>query len=964
MLSSVIVDNKPNFEINNNRELSFYYQNCRGLRSKTSQFFSASSLNEFSVIALTETWLDNSIFSSELFSDNYNVYRADRNYQAMNCSRGGGVLLAINKCWSSSQVIINTNDYFLHLQSIDILIVKISTKCSQLYIILIYVPPNTSNNDFELLFESLESLEFMYENDILLLGDFNITSYISHVLHSTSSTQVSLLENFLQIFDLTQYNKVLNGHDRILDLIISNGKCSVSRCLDPLLNEDTHHPALSFECTLDLNPGRKNNFQKCFHNSYNFRKANFPVLYRSISNIDWNFLEVFENVEDATTYFYGKLYSVFDKCVPIFKTPRKRNYPPWFTIQIINKIKLKTKVHHKFRQFNDPRDYDEFSRLRRDIKSEIDASYSEYITDLESGLKANPNRFWSFVNNKKGKSRIDNKMNYNGVSLDTPENILNAFADFFAQSYGPSSLSQVDETIELSLITNVLNIPSFSQDEILTALKQIKPKMTTGPDDIPAFIVRDCAQILAPPLTVLINLCLKYSIFPNSWKISKVCPVYKKGNQCDIVNFRPISIISNFSKVFEIVLYNRLYNHVCRQISPFQHGFMKGRSTVTNLINITQFIAESIDKQTQTDVIYTDFSKAFDKLDHNILIKRLIEFGLSLPLISLFKSYLLHRRQYVSFCGIKSTEYLASSGVPQGSNLGPLLFNIFINNIINNISVHYLLYADDMKLFCEIKTIDDCIRLSNCCENVVKWCSDNKLPLNPSKCCFMSYTLKSNKLAYPYAIDNVTLNNPTTIVDLGVTFDQQLSFTKHIENIVAAANRSYGFLVRNSRDFRNISSLKILYYAYVRSKLEYASIVWSPFYFTWINLIEKVQRRFLKYISLKIDGTYPLVGVPNDTLLQRHHMNSLNSRRDCYAVMFVHKLINNNIDDSTLLGYLNFLTPRLSSRNTGIFYLPTPRTNVFLNSPVYKLCQTCNKFSDQLDLVNMSIKSIRSLCLS
>jgi hypothetical protein len=255
------------------------------------------------------------------------------------------------------------------------------------------------------------------------------------------------------------------------------------------------------------------------------------------------------------------------------------------------------------------------------------------------------------------------------------------------------------------------------------------------------------------------------------------------------------------------------------------------------------------------------------------------------------------------------------------------------------------------------------MRLSSSLDNVAKWCTTNKLPLNPNKCNTMTFSLKCSPILYPYAIDNVALNRPVNLQDLGVTFDQRLTFIPHIEKIVSSANRVYGFLVRNSRDFKNISTLKTLFFAHVRSKLEYASIVWSPFYSVRINLIESVQRRFLKYISFRADGIYPAIGTPNDLLLSRHDMKSLNNRRDCFAIIFIYKLLNGIINDPVLLGKLNFLIPRMASRETNLFYLPVPRINIMVNSPIHKLCTLCNDYSDRLDLFNTSVNIIKNVCL-
>lgn len=233
----------------------------------------------------------------------------------------------------------------------------------------------------------------------------------------------------------------------------------------------------------------------------------------------------------------------------------------------------------------------------------------------------------------------------------------------------------------------------------------------SGLDNIPSFLLRDTACILVKPLKYLFNLILNQSKFPEIWKKSRICPVFKRDDSKNVENYRPISILCNFAKTFEAVLYDRIYNSVKCIISPEQHGFMHKRSTTTNLACFTQYVSQSIDKRGQVDVIYTDFQKAFDQIDHYVLIEKLSRIGFSSKLILLMRSYLFGRNQHVEYLNIKSRQFSPTSGVPQGSNLGPLLFLIFINDLTETISCEKLLFADDMKIFYTINSINDCISL-------------------------------------------------------------------------------------------------------------------------------------------------------------------------------------------------------------------------------------------------------------
>ena len=202
------------------------------------------------------------------------------------------------------------------------------------------------------------------------------------------------------------------------------------------------------------------------------------------------------------------------------------------------------------------------------------------------------------------------------------------------------------------------------------------------PDLIPAFLIKDCAVVFTKMLLFIFNLMLRSASFPQKWKISRVCPVYKKGESSEIINYRPITIICNFGKIFEIILHSTIYSHVSDAISSDQHGVMKGRSTVSNLVCKAQFLCESLDRGNQVDVIYTDFSKAFNRLDHSTLISKLDNFSFSYPLLRLIQSYLLNRHQFVQYRGYKCASFWQKSGVPQESILGTLYFVKFIDGIL------------------------------------------------------------------------------------------------------------------------------------------------------------------------------------------------------------------------------------------------------------------------------------------
>lgn len=557
-------------------------------------------------------------------------------------------------------------------------------------------------------------------------------------------------------------------------------------------------------------------------------------------------------------------------------------------------------------------------------------------------------------------------MFFENKAYDNQQDIVNVFAEFFSSIFTPTD-NHIDVNIRKEITcyyNNNVHIDEITVDEIRQAIKKLKNKLTSGPDLIPAFVVKDCGYILAEPLCHLFNMSLRSATFPSKWKLAKLCPVFKSGELTKINNYRGISILSNFAKVFEIVLYNRIYLSTKCILSPVQHGFVSNRSTVSNLALFSHFVSNVLDNNSQVDVIYTDFSKAFDKVDHDLLCEKLLNIGFSGHLVLFFQSYFYKREQYVTYNGFTSQMITATSGVPQGSNLGPLFFLLFINDLFNNISCNKLCSADNLKIFTNIHTIDDCICLQNDLNSIKVWCDVNKLHLNVSKCKVVTYSRKQINITYEYTIDGNTLDRDNTIKDLGVIFDTQLTFIQHINKKTAEALKMLGFIIRNCLSFTNTEALKILYASYVRSKLEYGSLIWNPYYYCHKYALESVQRKFLRFLYFKTRNNYPERGIDNDYLLQCFNLQSLEARRKYYSLSFLHKLLHNEIDCSDLLSALNFLVPRQQSRQYLTFHIDTARTNVFFKSPIHTMCINFNSISHLCDINFSNLSKIKNIVYS
>ena len=346
-------------------------------------------------------------------------------------------------------------------------------------------------------------------------------------------------------------------------------------------------------------------------------------------------------------------------------------------------------------------------------------------------------------------------------------------------------------------------------------------------------------------------------ILPDEWKTSTVSVLFKKGKKDSIENYRPISLTCICCKIMESVVRDHVmeYFSVNNLFSNKQYGFIKGRSTVLQLLKVTDDWVKALEEGGQIDIVYTDFEKAFDKISHQRLISKLHTYGLNDVVINWIQSFLFTRSQRVKINSTVSDSKSVLSGIPQGSVLGPLLFVIFINDLPQQCGElgEMFLFADDSKIYKHIKNANDFIALNQCCKNVYEWCDNWLMKLNISKCKILSICYNRNSIIkhdYGFNVsghDFISLDHVDSIKDLGVVMDSGLSFDSHIYDKINMANKMLGIVKRNFQDLDK-NSFILLYKGMVRCHLEFAVSVWNPYRIGLIEDIEKVQKRETKLI--------------------------------------------------------------------------------------------------------------------
>ena len=478
---------------------------------------------------------------------------------------------------------------------------------------------------------------------------------------------------------------------------------------------------------------------------------------------------------------------------------------------------------------------------------------------------------------------------------------------------------------------------------------ELETNKGAGPDGIPPLILKNCSSAFALPLCLIFNISVTTCVFPDRWKLSNVTPIFKSGSRSDVTNYRGIAILSAIAKLFELLIYKNMYEELRCSISENQHGYVKGRSCVSNLLEYTSFILKSMEDGLQVDSIYTDFSKAFDRVRHQLI---LIKLALAVPPAEceLLRSYFSGRTQRVKIGSCVSKEIKVTSGVPQGSHIGPLCFIWFVNDIAQIFKhVRVLFYADDMKLYLPVENSQDCLKIQSDLDRLTKWCEENSLPLNVNKCKILTFTRSLRPISVSYKLNGKTLERVSSMTDLGVVLDCKLSFREHIDSVVNKGSAMLGFIKRLSKEFRDPYTFKVLYTTYVRSKLEYACCVWQPFYVTHINRIERIQEKFIKHALKRLPWNPDLELPPYENRCRVLVLDTLNKMKDVARALLVFDLLSGKIDSPNLLTQIGLSVPSYQTRGREFLFVEFHRTNYGVFEPINAAVRGFNEFAGHFD---------------
>ena len=619
-------------------------------------------------------------------------------------------------------------------------------------------------------------------------------------------------------------------------------------------------------------------------------------------------------------------------------------------------------------QTGNPEQWNKFKKQRNKINNEIKKAKANYFQSQVETNAGNPRAIWSTINQITHRKCTDNssinELKVNDVSVTKPSDLCEVLNDYFT-SIGSTLASDLPEAESdfNSFITpsnTIFKLEHTSADIVSKYLKKLSPYKATGLDNISCRLLKEAAPIIASPLADIINRTIDTGIFPSSWKLAKVFPLFKAEDRTDPQNYRPISVLSAVSKICERVVYDQLYKYLTDNdlLTKYQSGFRSLHSTVTALLNVTNEWYLNMDESMNNLVVFLDLAKAFDTVSHEILVKKLQHYGIQGTTLNWFKSYLSNRQQQCAVRGSISKPRRIVLGVPQGSILGPLLFLIYINDLPACLAfTKPHMYADDTILNAASKSTTELIfRLNEDLKNIKNWLLANKLSLNVTKTEYMfvstDFRLSNLGKTLPITIGDKEIKRVKSTKYLGVYLDENLKWEEHIDNLCLRVSRSINGL-KQARDFVSLDVLKTIYNSLIQPIFDYCDTVWGNVNKGLANRIQKLQNRAARII------TSQSYDVRSSEILKSLEWDNLALRREKRLSLLMFDVVNQKapeyLRDLFILSSENSYKSHLRDYSQKLVFNKVPKTEYCKGSFSYRGVKNWNSLP--LDLRTSTSKT-------
>ena len=868
---STLSDSSSDQLITQANNIKVLHININGLKEKKDVLYTEAKY--YDIVAVTESKLSNTTETKDiLMKDFLEPIRKDRP------TGGGGIVLYVKAGIKATR----RNE--LELEGLESIWVDITCKNRKFTLGVIYRTPNATVDKWNTFRCMLDDVEPNLFNKVLIVGDLN-----DDLLPGTPCHLRNILEDYQLFQYITEATRVTPTTQTLLDPVMSNHRSLVSKSgvIQPFASD--HHGTYA---VLQFEIERVKAFKKTV---WQYSNGDYPGLRSAVQQTDWSVYMQGDDIEESTKEITEKLLSLCKQFIPQKEVTVRPRDPPWLTNSIRKKIRKRNRLHKKAKKSNAIHHWEDFRRCRNEVITEVRETKNSFLKKEADKLrdhKITSKQWWSVVKSltrsESDNYSISSLKNERGQDVsDTAQkaNILNAF--FTSQSVLRDNNKVIPEFHPLTDIH--LSDLVITSDEVQKVLTHLNPNKAMGPDQINPKVLKECAVELSSPLSTLFNKSLQLGKVPQVWKLAFVTALYKKGDKDLAKNYRPISLLSCVCKVMEKCIFIKLYSHLSDNnlLTPFQSGFIPGDSTVNQLLDIYDIIISALDDGKEVRAVFCDVEKAFDRVWHRGLIKKLHGYGIRGQLLNWFKDYLSNRQQLVLLDGKKSDIMDVKAGVPQGSILGPLLFILYINDIVSSIVSSIRIFADDTSLFLVVEEPQAAAEtLNSDLRKIQQWATNWLVTFSGPKTKSMLFSRLRNVRNHPPLFLNQTqIEEVDTHKHLGLTLSSNGTWSAHIDSVIVKGKQSLNVL-RKLKRILDRESLYRLYCAYVRPQLEYGCCVWLNLTAEQSNQLEDIQLEAARIMICAPRGTR------HELLYKETGLQTLVERRKQQQLVMYYKMKN------------------------------------------------------------------------
>lgn len=883
-------------------------------------------------ILLCETFLTDNI------KDMYNIAGYDMICANRKKGQRGGIAIYVLKEFSH----ITRDDISVNInQEFESLFIEVSNKGQKMLVGEIYRVPNTSEKKSIEMFDVIANNVKSFKGNVIIGTDQNFD-----LLKYNDNNNIRLLLNTLiesgLLPTITKPTRVTHSSATAIDNIYIKGQLCYSFCSNVIETDiSDHYPVIAFIGKPDgkTNKGLPQTIKYRYLTTDTYVKIN-----QCLNSIDWSVLHS-GSVNDSYSHFSKTLTDIVNEAAPL-KTKqvsfKHLNREPWMTKGLLISIKRKAKLFNKCKGTSKDgpayNAYINYNKLLNKVKRKAKSLYLHKL--LQDNMK-NIKKTWQILNSLLGK--VNDKtsvslLKINNKQIADPKEITEEFAKYFTNvgrtqsSKIPSTNKRSQEYMDQHYLNNSAFFIPTDFVEVCEIINNMKSSNTKGYDEISSVMLKNIMENIAFPISILINRSLLEGQFPDDLKIAKVVPLYKAKSKDDVSNYRPISVLSCISKIYEKVIHKRLLGHLQANnlLSPFQFGFRPKHSTCHAVTKLTEDILLSFENREITLAVFCDLSKAFDTLDHSIILNKLYRYGVRGSILNLFESYLNKRCMYVTNGTNKSEIHeILAFGVPQGSVLGPLLFNIYVNDLGSSLNhSSHILYADDTTLYITGKNINDLFLKMNIeLDNLSAWFKANKLALNINKTNYIVFSPNNiNTVDMTLTIDSIQLQRVDSTKFLGIYMDSRMTWEHHINYV--GNKMSSGLYILNSLKHTLPSyNLSMIYFSLIHCRLTYGCLLWGNSYKKYMNKINTAQNKAMRAVC-KVN--YNTSASPLFKAKKIMKVNDIYNHQVC---QYMYKM-NNNILPAPLLNVYNKRSDihHHLTRHCQDFSIPNYKHNIVIRS--------------------------------